>query len=213
MWHPLAMFEKMEKPRALGVVDFRAMATREPLDAALLAFRPLEKADLGRLASWFNAPHARRWFGHGRSLGSVVEEYAPYIEGTTPIHPFLVSYEARPIGMIAWERFGDSPDFMRTYGVEDPDAVNCDVIIGEVDFAGRGLGAPLLRRFLSEIVFFDSRHSKCIIDPEVENLAAIRAYEKAGFCYLRTLLDDGEGNAIHLMELRREELMPAGEIR
>ena len=189
------------------------MSKLDSLDPALISFRPLEKTDLRRLCSWFNAPHARRWFGQGRSLDGVTEEYVPYIEGTTPIHPFLVSYDTEPIGMIAWERFGDSPDFMRTYGVDDPNAVNCDVIIGEVAFTRRGLGAPLIRRFLREIVFFDPRHSTCILDPEVENLVAIRVYEKAGFHYLRMLSDDGEGNAIHLMELRCEELMGPRERR
>jgi aminoglycoside 6'-N-acetyltransferase len=175
------------------------------LDPELLDFRPLTRADLPRLCDWINAPHARRWFGQGRSLASVVDEYTPYIDGTTPIHPLLVSYAKRPIGMISWERFGDFPDFMRAYGVSDPDAVNCDVLIGDVDFVHRGLGAPLLRRFLREIIFSDPRYTSCIIDPMPENLGAIRAYEKAGFRYLRTVADDGEGNAVCLMELARTD--------
>jgi RimJ/RimL family protein N-acetyltransferase len=177
------------------------------LDPALLAFRPLATTDLRRLSEWFNAPHARRWFGEGRSFESVAEEYVPYIEGKIPIYPFLVSYGARPIGMIAWERFGDAPDFMRTYGVEDPDAVNCDVIIGETEFAHRGIGPPMIRRFLKEIVFFEPRYSMCIIDPHATNLGAIRAYEKAGFSFLRMLDDDGEGNRLRLMVMPRADLM------
>jgi aminoglycoside 6'-N-acetyltransferase len=175
------------------------------LDPALLDFRPLAKADLPRLCDWFNAPHARRWFGEGRSLASVVQEYTPYIEGNAPIRPLLVSYAGRPIGMISWERFGDSPDFMRTYGVDDPDAVNCDVLIGDADFVHRGLGAPLIGRFLREIVFSDRRYSTCIIDPNPDNAIAIRAYEKAGFRYLRTVADDGEGNAVWLMVMGRND--------
>jgi RimJ/RimL family protein N-acetyltransferase len=182
------------------------MPKTDSLDPELLEFRPLRESDLGRLHRWFNAPHARRWFGKGRSLEDVVQEYLPYIEGTTPIHPFLASYGSRPIGMIAWERFGDSPDLMRAYGIEDPNAVNCDVIIGEADFVGRGLGPHLIRRFVSQIALSDPRHSTCILDPEVENLFAIRAYEKAGFRHLCTLPDDGEGNALCLMELGRGEL-------
>ena len=113
--------------------------------------------------------------------------------------------------MISWERFGDSPDFMRTYAVDDPDAVNCDLLIGEVDFAHRGLGGPMLRRFLREVVFSDPRFTTCIIDPQPENASAIRAYEKAGFCHVRTMPDDGEGNAVYLMKLRRADLVSASK--
>ncbi len=109
--------------------------------------------------------------------------------------------------MITWECFGDWPDFMRTYAVDDPDAVNCDVLIGEADAAHRGLGGPMLRRFLREIVFCDPRFSTCIIDPRPDNSIAIRAYEKAGFLHVRTLSDDGEGNSVYLMELGRADLM------
>jgi RimJ/RimL family protein N-acetyltransferase len=183
------------------------MPDRDPLDPGKLAFRPLAMGDLRQLHAWFNAPHARRWFGKGRSFESIVEEYAPDIAGSTPIHPFLVSYAGKAIGWVSWECFGDAPDFMRTYGVDDPNAVNCDVLIGDAEFVQRGLGAPLLRRFLSEIVFSDPRYTSCVIDPVEDNTIAIRAYEKAGFCYLRTVADDGEGNRLHLMEMRRSRLV------
>ncbi len=88
-----------------------------------------------------------------------------YIDGTVAIFPFIVSYDALPIGMVGWERFGDHPDFMRTYGVDDPFAANCDVLIGDPDYAHRGLGPALIGRFLDEIVFLDPRITCCIIDP------------------------------------------------
>jgi aminoglycoside 6'-N-acetyltransferase len=105
-----------------------------------------------------------------------------------------------------WCRFGDYPDVMGFYGVEDPDIVNCDVLIGEPDVAHRGLGAPMIRRFLKEIVFQEARFRTCIIDPETENKSAVRTYEKAGFRYLRSIADDGEGHPVTLLELRRDEL-------
>ncbi len=183
------------------------MPDRDALAPEKLAFRPLAMDDLGLLHRWFNASHARRWFGKGRSFESVVDEYAPDIAGKTPIHPFLISYAEKPIGWASWECFGDTPHFMRTYGVDDPDAVNCDVLIGESEFVHRGLGAPLLRRFLREIVFSNPRYTSCIIDPEEDNSIAIRAYEKAGFRFLRTVPDDGEGNRLCLMEMRRSQLV------
>jgi RimJ/RimL family protein N-acetyltransferase len=179
---------------------------RAPLDPENLAFRPLTHADLPRLHAWCLAPHARRWWERGATLAAIEEEYVPAIEGRVPIHVYVVLYAGRPVGMLEWMRFGDFPDAMPLYGVEDPNVVNCDVLIGEADVAHRGLGAPMLRRFLREIVCRDPRFEVCIIDPEVANKIAIRAYEKAGFRWVRSMPDDGEGKPIYLMELRRDEL-------
>jgi aminoglycoside 6'-N-acetyltransferase len=176
-------------------------------DPAALVFRPLAVDDLPRLHGWFNAPHAQRWFG-ARDLDDVREEYTRYIEGLEPIYAYLVRLEERPIAMMNWERFGDFPHLMSNYEVDDPDAANIDVIIGEVDVAYRGLGAPLILRFLRELVFSDARITRCIIDPHLENTTAIRAYAKAGFRHVRNVQDDEDGRTLHLMELRRDELLP-----
>ena len=182
------------------------MSSPAPLDPSALTFRPLSAADLPTLHGWFNAPHAQRWFGKGRSQIQVVEEFTGYLAGSEPIHSFIACYAGRPIGLVQWVRLGDYPDAMRGYEVTDPDVVNCDVIIGEAAFVHRGLGGPLVLRFLNEIVFSDPRFVTCVIDPESENTAAIRAYAKAGFTYVRTVIDPEDGKTpLHLMELRRRD--------
>src|SRR5437762_13148340 len=95
------------------------------LDPAQLSFRPLAVDDLPALHAWFNAPHARRWFGKkGASLAGVIEEFTGYLAGSEPIHSFIVSHAGRPIGLLQWVRMGDFPDAMRGYEVTDPDTVN-----------------------------------------------------------------------------------------
>jgi aminoglycoside 6'-N-acetyltransferase len=175
-------------------------------DPYAFVFRPLAASDLPRLHGWFNAPHAQRWFG-ARELEDVIEEYTRYIEGLEPIHAYVVMLGERPIAMMNWERFGAFPDLMSNYEVDDPNACNIDVIIGEVDVAYRGLGAPLILRFLREIVFADPRITACVIDPHLENTAAIRAYAKAGFRFVREIEDDEDGRTLHLMELTRAALL------
>jgi RimJ/RimL family protein N-acetyltransferase/predicted N-acetyltransferase YhbS len=169
-----------------------------------LDFRPLTREDIPLLYGWFNAPHARRWYGDTRE--EVDEEYIPMAEGEGPVRAFIVTLRGRPVGLFSWERFGDSPDFQRLYGVSDPDAANCDVILGEADIARQGLGSAAIRAFLERVIFADPRITACIIDPHTENFIAIRAYEKAGFRYLRSVFEDGDGASVDLLEIRREEL-------
>jgi dihydrofolate reductase/RimJ/RimL family protein N-acetyltransferase len=214
------LFAGLERPVPLGLRRSQAFASglvqleyavepdkRAPLDPSELAFRPLARSDLPLLHAWCNAPHAKRWYGERKGdLAALEAEYLPTIEHEAPIEAFIVLHAGRPIGMMEWMRFGDFPEMMPLYGVTDPDIVNCDVLIGEADFAHRGLAAPMIRRFLKEIAMVEPRFQTCLIDPELPNRSAIRAYEKAGFRHVRTMPDDGEGKPIYLMELRRSEL-------
>jgi RimJ/RimL family protein N-acetyltransferase len=181
-------------------------ASNEALDPAQLSFRPLTEADVPRLWAWFDAPHARRWFARERTAASIVEEFMGYLAGSEPIHNYIVMYAGRDIGLVQWTRLGNFSLQMNGYEVTDPDVVNVDILIGDAGHVRRGLGAPLVRRFLDEIVFAaDPRFQTCLIDPERENSAAIRAYEKAGFTFVRTVIDPEDGKtALHLMELRRQ---------
>jgi aminoglycoside 6'-N-acetyltransferase len=176
------------------------------LDPAKLGFRPLTHADLPMLHRWLNEPHARPWFHGGPPLAHVVAEYSAYIDRREPIFAFVVSYGDRPIGMMNWQRAGDFPDFMQLYQIADPDAANCDVVIGDPGFVHRGLGPKMIRKFAREIIFADPRITTLIIDPERGNAIAIRAYEKAGFRFLRFIDDDGEGKPLELLQVDRADL-------
>ena len=176
-----------------------------PVEQESFEFRPLTHADLPRLHGWLRQPHVARWFGES-SLADVEEEYGGYIDGVEPIYPFIAIYRGREIGMMNWEHFGDFSEMAALYGVTDPDATNCDVLIGERELAHRGLGPEMIRAFLRQVVFAESRPTCSIIDPHVENASAIRAYEKAGYRFLRVAPDDGDGKAVYLMEVRRGEL-------
>lgn len=169
-----------------------------------IAFRPLTHDDLPMFHAWQHAEHARPWFGH--SLDEIVEEYGPAIDGEVPLAAYVATLGGRPVGVFNWERFGDAPEFAAAYGVTDPDAANCDVILGDPAVAHRGLGPVMIRAFLERVVFADPRVTEMVIDPVVDNAIAIRAYEKAGFRFWRAIADDGDGNALYLMVLRRDEL-------
>ncbi len=152
---------------------------------------------------WLNSDFIMRWYGkRAQTLEDLGQEYGPCIEGRDPTHGFVILLAGRPIGYIQTYRWRDYPEYFEHLGV-DEDAAGVDLFIGEADCIHRGLGPPILRRFLRGVVFQSMDVVSCIIDPEEENSSAIRAYEKAGFLHLKSVDIPGEG-LNHLMRVDRE---------
>jgi len=204
--NPILLANRPMHDKTAVTVDVTSPLPVDSKPVETFDFRPLAAGDLELLYRWLNAPHAKHWFGGGRTIASVHEEYSEYIHPDQPIRAYIIEHAGRAIGLLNWERMGDSPDFQRVYEVEDPNSVNCDMLIGEIEALHRGQGATILRQFLQRIVFVDPRLTSCVIDPVPDNAIAIRMYEKAGFRFVRALPEDGEGNAVYLLELSRAEL-------
>lgn len=83
-----------------------------------------------------------------------------------------------------------------------------DLFIGEPDLIGKGLGPAAIRAFLRDVVFARYDVAECVIGPSVRNLSAIRAYEKAGFVFLRDVVVPDEPDPEHLMRIRRDAVGP-----
>jgi aminoglycoside 6'-N-acetyltransferase len=71
---------------------------------------------------------------------------------------------------------------------------------------GRGHGSAMLRHFLRDVAFPFHGIEVCVIGPSVKNVAAIRAYEKAGFRPLREVQIPGESDPEFLMRLTARDL-------
>ncbi len=99
--------------------------------------------DLELLCAWLNAPHVRRWYGHGSSYEEVVEKYVPRIEGRSAIASFLILYAGTPVGYIQTYMITDYPEYARDVGADEGTA-GLDVFIGGPQYMHRGLGAHVL---------------------------------------------------------------------
>lgn len=168
-----------------------------------ITFRPLSVDDLPMMHRWLNRGPALTWYGHKpTTLDEVRSEYAPMLEGREPVLPFIVASDGRPIGYIQTYRTDDWPDY---WGKADmpPGTAGIDLFIGEESHLYRGLGVRIVRQFLAEVVFAEPTAARCVIDPDPANHSAIRAYEKAGFTYVRTLLPPEHEDPAYLMILDR----------
>jgi RimJ/RimL family protein N-acetyltransferase len=92
--------------------------------------------------------------------------HVPRIDGSEPTHVFLIRRR--------------------------PDDRRLDLAIGEPAMVVRGLGTRALALFLERIVFADPAITACVSDPEARNPRSVRAFEKAGFAVLRTVVLSGE---------------------
>jgi RimJ/RimL family protein N-acetyltransferase len=105
----------------------------------------------------------------------------------------------------------DDPDYAAQVALGRA-AIGIDLFIGEPELIGRGHGPALIRAFLRDVAFPRYGVDLCVIGPTRSNAAAIRAYEKAGFRFLKIYLEPDSREPEHcLMELTRTRF-DAGEM-
>jgi RimJ/RimL family protein N-acetyltransferase len=185
------------------------MGAREPWNDALVTFRRLEASDAPLMHRWLNSPHVTDWYiDEPTELEEIAAKYAPGAPDE-PDERYLIRYDGRPIGYVQTYPLVDYPDY--AIHVAEPEEVaagahGMDLFIGEAEFQHRGLGPLLMRRFLREIVFGRLGAPVCFLDPEPDNRAAIRAYEKTGFRHVKTVQIPGQRVASYVMRIAPEDL-------
>jgi len=88
--------------------------------------------------------------------------------------------------MIQTYLISDYPEWEAVVQVGDGVA-GLDLLIGEEELIGRGLGPKILASFVRDVVGADA----VVATVEHENRRSWRAFEKAGFQYVRDVEEDG----------------------
>ena len=172
------------------------------------AFAPLREEDLSLVRRWLLEPHVKRWWDDGVKTpypDAAIEEYREAIQGRDPTYHYLAHIDGRAAGMFQHYRIGDDPEYADALALGE-EAIGVDLFIGEVELIGLGHGPAMLRQFLRDVAFPFHRMDVCVIGPSVHNLAAIRAYEKAGFRPLREVHVPDEPDPEFLMRVTATEL-------
>jgi aminoglycoside 6'-N-acetyltransferase len=164
----------------------------------VIEFRPLRKDDLPLVGDWLEREHVRKWWRD--SLDESLAEYEKAIDGLDPSEHYLIVLDGRPVGMIETYLISDHPEWEQIVRVGEGVA-GVDLLIGEPGLTGRGLGPRVLEAFAREIVFANVEIRACVAAVDEENARSWRAFEKAGFRYVRDV--DEEGRAHRLMTLGR----------
>ena len=170
----------------------------------------MREADVPMLREWLLRPHVRRWFHddpdeHDYPEGTI-RDWLQAVRGEDPTDMFVIHVDGRPSGVIQSYRVDDYDDYVAQVGPLAEPAFGLDLFIADPALIGKGHGPALIREFVR--AGFDRYGlDYCVIGPSRSNAAAIRAYEKAGFRYLKDYREDDTIDPPHvLLDIHRTDL-------
>jgi RimJ/RimL family protein N-acetyltransferase len=170
-----------------------------------ISFKKFTLEDVPLYYKWAEKPHVKNiWFLEGYQPKEYILEK---IAGNGIDYPFVILLDDKPIGHIQfWDVYARDkiePHENDYFTGESEGTYGVDLFIGEEDYLGKGYGTQTLIEFIK--LLFDKYHAKkIVIDPDADNIQAIRCYEKAGFRFTRFANCSVGGKAI-LMEFSRKK--------
>lgn len=152
--------------------------------------------DFRRMVEWFARDEVREWYGgesHRYSYDEVAAIYGPRCADESAVRANIIEWRERPIGYLQYYPVEEpEEDELQTWQV---DFWALDIFIGEPKLWGRGIGTTataLVQRYLHD----QYGVTDLVIDPRLENLRAIRAYEKVGFRPVQLLREHEEHDGV-----------------
>ncbi len=172
-----------------------------------VTFRPLTDEDLPMLHRWLNEPGVVRWWeGEDVSWDAVVADYGGTPDDLTEY--WIAVVDGRDVGWIQCWDARDEPDEVRPWvalGV-DPALGSIDYLIADPADRGRGMGAAVIRAFVSEVCFGAHATWRAVaVAPYRANVPSWRALEKAGLHHVG-LVEDDDGPCC-VMVVDRDEVL------
>jgi lysine N-acyltransferase len=149
-----------------------------PVLPAPWSVRPAGTGDAALLSCWMNRPHVAAFWRQAWPPQAWAAELDRQRAGDHSA-PLLVSSGDAPLAYlevyrVARDRLaGHYPHHRHDLGVH--------VAIGEPSRTGRGLGRLLLRAVAEGLLAADPRCPRVVAEPDVRNVASIRAFTAAGF--------------------------------
>ena len=137
------------------------------------AFRSATELDLPLLRRWLETSEVRRWWGDPDEQERLLRE-----DLDEPLMEMLiVSLDGRPF---AYAQHCPVDGWPQAHLERlPPEARAIDAFIGEPDLLDHGHGSAFLRELAEQLVAAGA--PAVVIDPDVENTRARRAYARAGF--------------------------------
>ena len=160
----------------------------------MIEFRPLAEDDLPLVEEWLRRDHVARWWRD--DIAESLAEYRAALEGREPTDHFTIVVDGCAIGMIQTYLVSDYPEWEEVVQVGEGVA-GVDILIGEEDLIGRGLGPQILAEFARDVITAPA----VVATVEEPNRRSWRAFEKAGFRHVRDVEEDGAPHRLMRLDL------------
>ena len=143
-------------------------------------FRWADESDHERVHGWFAMPHVSEYWG---DAGTNTQDFDDSMNGVSNLFNYWIGEQGdEPFClMITTDAASGEPEHLMPHLARAGDTWTLDVLIGPLEFMGRGLAVPMLQAFLNHIRQQNPSINAVLIDPEANNPRAIHVYEKAGF--------------------------------
>ncbi len=153
----------------------------------MIHFKPLSKNDLELLYHWFKEPTINHWYARDKqwSMADIQDKYLGRIQGKDNIPSYIIYLQDQPVGFIQYycldEYFPEgildyNNDLFKTY--RSSQLAGIDIFLAYETARGKGLGVQVIAAFMLKLPL---NTRAVLVDPLVNNINAIRCYEKADF--------------------------------
>ena len=176
-----------------------------------ITFTPLAEPHFPLLLKWLETPHVKKWWDQDvtYTMDLVREKYSSYVKGyklvdgqQKPIQGFIIHHNQNPIGYI---QIYNAYDFLKCMTLSGLSANlgAFDIFIGEESALQQGLGSKAIVEFLK---LHGNQYSYIFADPDINNVVAVKCYERAGLKKVSEQADTGEVWMIKDLSLRNDPL-------
>jgi RimJ/RimL family protein N-acetyltransferase len=144
-------------------------------------FTKLTQNDWSLLLQWFKEPHVEKWWPTPEE-NELMEYFLEKIRSKNTFG-FVVLLDEKPIGYIQYYYIDRSKVESGSLlpSLPDETTIGIDQFIGDPNYLHKGYGTQFIKQFIAELPIIEPEITTIILDPNPENLAAIRCYEKVGF--------------------------------
>lgn len=135
----------------------------------------------GILLDWLCRPHVKRWWGDPQPALDHARRSLP------DTHALIVA-DGEPVGYLCWQRPTEGEREIAELTDLPEELVDIDILIGEPELLGQGIGSRALRLLLDRL----RRDSSVLfagLAASMVNAHAGRAYQRAGFRPYREFQD------------------------
>ena len=163
-----------------------------------LNLRDVTDDDLPLIEQWLDADHVRDAWGDPEANIRLLGE--PPAKGNWRA---IIEADGRKVGLVLWQH--PTREELDGAGLADipTSVIDIDIMIGEVDALGRGLGSDAIS-LVAEEALSDPTVSFVMACARLDNLRSQRAFAKAGFRQDREFDDVPNGRYVLLVRHRQK---------